>query len=651
MALISKRDIDEVRSRTNIAEIVGDHVTLKSAGADSMKGLCPFHDERTPSFHVRPQSGYFHCFGCGESGDVYSFLQKTDHVTFAEAVEKLAARIGYELSYEDGGEAPDRGRRTRLLAAHTDAEAFFRSQLATADAGAAHEFLGGRGFDAEAAARFGVGYAPKGWDALTSHLRGLGYTMEELRESGLVSTNDRGSSYDRFRGRVMWPIRDTSGQTVGFGARKLFDDDQGPKYLNTPETTIYRKAQVLYGLDLAKRAIAREHRVVVVEGYTDVMAAQLSGIECAVATCGTAFGVDHIRILRRIMDDESGTGKVVFTFDPDDAGQKAAMRAFQEERRFTAQTFVAVAPDGLDPCDLRLAHGPQAVVDLVERATPMYEFVIRRRLAEHDLDTVEGRVAALRQTAPVVATIRDPAVRPGYARLLAGWLGMDVPMVERAVQNARRSDGDGDPGRDGRGDRGDGGHGRDPRGATPMSRPAGAPAGAAPDPFADGIGAMAPVRAKDLPADPITRLERDTLMAVLQHPGVLPAERLDRVLACEFANPSLATVRDAIMAARLSLGSSRWVAAVAEEAPRSFASLVPELAVAPLPAGPDQEHVIAYVQAIAASLIERDLLRQKAALIGSLQRTDPKAEPERFRALQAQIAELEAEKRRLRGDD
>ena len=621
MARIRKSDIEEVRARTNIEEIVGEHVTLKSAGVGSKKGLCPFHDERTPSFHVRPQLGFYHCFGCGESGDVYTFLQKIDHVTFVEAVERLAGKLGYQLSYEDGGEAPDHSKRVRLLQANEQAERFFQRRLGEPDAQPGRDFLGARGFDPAAAERFGVGYAPQSWDALTKHLRAQGFSLQELQDAGLVSTNDRGSSYDRFRGRLVWPIRDTTGKTVGFGARRLLDDDKGPKYLNTPETEIYRKSQVLYGLDLAKRDIGRGHEVVVVEGYTDVMAAHLAGVTTAVATCGTAFGVEHIKILRRIMDDESHRGRVIFNFDPDEAGRKAAMRAFAEENRFVAQTFVAVAPEGLDPCDLRLQRGDQAVRQLVEHPVPMYEFVIREQLRRHELRTAEGRVAALRETAPIVAGIRDRALRPEYARQLSGWLGMDMAVVGQAVEQAARY--------------------------------AAAPP---PDPFDEGGPGVGPsgeyaipqVRLRDLPNDPVTRLERDALAALLQYPRMLPDAQLDAVLTANFTDASLMTVRDAIIATRPQLGTANWLPAVQEEVPGSFLPLVTELSMAPIPAGGEQEQISAYVRSVAAALVERDLLRRKAELLGELQRTDIDAEPMRHRELAEQLVTLERRKRELR---
>ncbi|HLP23183.1 MAG TPA: DNA primase, partial [Microbacteriaceae bacterium] len=435
---IRASDIDEVKSRTNILDIVGDHVQLKSAGVGSYKGLCPFHDEKSPSFHVRPQVGYYHCFGCGESGDVYSFMQKIDHVTFTEAVERLAAKLGMQLAYEDGGPSIDGPNRARLYAANQAAAEFFQGQLRTPGAAVGRTFLGERGFDAAAAAQFGLGFAPIGWDGLTKHLTAAGYSKDELIAAGLVSQGDRGI-YDRFRGRLVWPIRDVTGQTVGFGARKLLDDDPGPKYLNTPETPIYHKAQVLYGLDLAKRDIGKSNQVVVVEGYTDVMACHLAGVTTAVATCGTSFGADHLKLLKRVLPNEGGLGAVIFTFDPDAAGQKAALRAFTEARSVAAQTFIAVGPDGLDPCDLRIAKGEPAVRAMIDARTPMFEYVMKHHVNQYDLGTVEGRVAGMRAAAAVLADIQDPMLRGQYALELARMVGMDRAEVERAVTAAARS--------------------------------------------------------------------------------------------------------------------------------------------------------------------------------------------------------------------
>lgn len=622
--LIRRSDIDEVRSRINIADIVGDFVTLKGAGVGSLKGLCPFHDERSPSFHVRPQVGRYHCFGCGEDGDVFTFLQKMDHTTFSEAVERMAASINFELHYEDGGQAnADHGNRARILAANKAAADYFVSQLATPEAEPARQFLGERGFDPAAAQRFGVGFAPKSFDALSKHLKTLGYTDAELLAAGLTGQGDR-SNYDRFRGRLVWPIRDTTGQTLGFGARRLLDDDQGPKYLNTPETAVYHKSQVLYGLDLAKRDISRGRQVVVVEGYTDVMACHLAGITTAVATCGTAFGVDHIKVIRRVLGDvenadTTGTGEVVFTFDPDEAGQKAASRAFSEEQRFAAQTFVAVAPDGLDPCDLRLKQGDDAVRRLIQGKKPMFEFMVKRVLAGHNLNTVEGRVSALRAAAPVVAGIRDQALNVGYVRNLAGWLGMDIAEVSRAVMTAARQ----------------------PTASAPQRQRAGDAPAAEPAPTGPSM--------MQLPQDPATRLERDALMAILQHPEAVGADFVARASQASFSNASLAVVRDGIATSVLEFGTPDWLAHVISEVPEPFANLVKELVVAPLPQSANRD-IGVYCHDVTANLIDRDLLRRKAETLGGLQRTDSVSNPTGYREIQIELVRIEAERRALRDD-
>ncbi len=624
--LIRRSDIDEVRSRTNLADIVGDYVSLKNAGVGSMKGLCPFHEERSPSFHVRPQVGFYHCFGCGEGGDVFTFLQKMDHVSFSEAVERMAARIGYELHYEDGGAATDHGNRARILAANEAAAAFYVSQLETPEAEPARAFLGSRGFDPSAAQRFGVGFAPRG-SALRNHLKASGFTEEELVTAGLLGRGDRGDVYDRFRGRLVWPIRDVTGATLGFGARKLLDDDNGPKYLNTPETPVYHKSQVLYGLDLAKRDIARGRQVVVVEGYTDVMACHLAGITTAVATCGTAFGVDHIKIVRRVIGDvdnadTTGTGEVIFTFDPDEAGQKAASRAFAEEQRFAAQTFVAVAPDGLDPCDLRLKQGDGAVQRLIKGRKPMFEFMIRRQLAAHDLETVEGRVAALRAAAPVVAGIRDQSLSIGYVRNLAGWLGMDPTEVQRAV-------------------RASGAHSSSS--GSSSTRPAEQPAAEA----ATGSGEDEPSITR-LRTDTTTRTERDVLMAILQHPDYVGERLMAKAVRIGFSDADLGVVRDAVAVSIAMAQSPDWAARVTAEVPQRFGKLVNELTVAPIPTREDRMQV--YCRSIVTDFIDRDLLREKVELMGAMQRLDATADAERYTAVQRDLVRIETERRALRDE-
>ncbi|CAN7277131.1 DNA primase [Arthrobacter sp. LjRoot78] len=645
--LIKREDIDEVRQRTDIKEVVDGYVTLKGAGLGSFKGLCPFHDERSPSFTVRPQVGRYHCFGCGEDGDVISFVQKLDHTSFHEAVEKLAARIGFELRYEDGGTGPNReevGKRQRLLDAHKVADEFFRAQLLTPGAAEGRNFLHGRGFDRAASEQFGVGYAPQGWDALLKHLRGRGYTDAELKLTGMFSEGNRGI-YDRFRGRLIWPIRDIAGDTIGFGARKLYEDDQGPKYLNTPETTLYKKSQVLYGIDLAKRNIAKDRQLVVVEGYTDVMACHLSGITTAVATCGTAFGADHIKIARRLLSDDGTGGEVIFTFDGDAAGQKAALRAFEEDQRFVAQTYVAVEPTGADPCDLRQSRGDSAVRDLISSRRPLFEFAIRATLKRHNLDTVEGRIAALRESAPVVAQIRDAGIRPGYARELSGWLGMPVEEVSRAVAVAakRAAQGEapagnsGGPQRAGTGPSG-GQHGRPAQGTAP---------GIAELP-ASGV---VPSFNRPDPRDPVASMERQALEVALQEPSMLAGGTWDRFSAAGFKTPAYQAVHDAMRASGPGLTGDpvRWVEQVMNEVPEPLRPLVSELAVVPLPAS-NAEGVLRYCRDILARLFELQITRVKADKMGQLQRLDASAHPEEFQRLNRELMVLEMERRSLRSD-
>ncbi|WP_258805384.1 DNA primase [Pseudarthrobacter sp. NS4] len=637
--LIKREDIDEVRQRTDIKEVVDGYVTLKGAGLGTFKGLCPFHDERSPSFTVRPQVGRYHCFGCGEDGDVIAFVQKQDHSSFQEAVEKLAARIGYELRYEDGGTGPNReevGRRQRLLDAHKIADEFFRAQLLTPGAAEARTFLHGRGFDRAAAEHFGCGYAPQGWDALLKHLRGRGFTDAELKLTGMFSEGNRGI-YDRFRGRLIWPIKDIAGDTIGFGARKLYEDDQGPKYLNTPETALYKKSQVLYGIDLAKRSIAKDRQLVVVEGYTDVMACHLAGITTAVATCGTAFGTEHIKIARRLLSDDGTGGEVVFTFDGDAAGQKAALRAFEEDQRFTAQTYVAVEPTGADPCDLRQSKGDEAVHALVQSRRPLFEFAIRTTLKQFNLDTVEGRVQGLKASVPVVAAIRDASTRTGYCQALTGWLGMPDPNeVLRLVTAAVK-----------RGDQG---------GAPAVGAGAAATSGPSARAGSPGVAAGPPSGAvpsyhRPDPRDPVASMERQALEVALQEPSLLGGGIWERFSAARFVTPAFQAVHDAMRATDPALTADpvRWVEQVMHEVPEPLRPLVSELAVVPLPAS-TEEAVQKYCRDILSRLFELQITRVKADKMGQLQRLDPTADPETYQRLNRELMMLEMERRALRPD-
>jgi DNA primase len=588
---INREDIAAVRERAPIEEIIGQHVALRSAGVGSLKGLCPFHDERSPSFTVRPSVGRWHCFGCGEGGDVIEFVMRMDGLSFAEAVEYLAERAGVTLRYESGGarSGPTAGQRKRLIEAHRVAQSFYADQLASDEARTGRDFLRERGFDRAAAQTFGVGYAPKGWSSLTDHLRKAGFTEDELKASGLVSEGQRGV-YDRFRGRLVWPIREVTGDVIGFGARRLYDDDQGPKYLNTPETQLYKKAQVLYGLDLAKGAIRTERAVVVVEGYTDVMACHLAGVTNAVATCGTAFGEDHVKMVRRLMGDTTqlkvgATGaRVIFTFDGDEAGQNAALKSFNLDQHFLAQTFVAVDPNGEDPCEIRQRHGDAAVAALMERPVPLFEFVIKASLASHNLDTPEGRVAALRAAAPVVAGIRDSALRPEYARKLAGWLGMEPDQVLAAVGSGAK---------------------RQPDAGAAAVREASGPSG------------------RPSPKDPVARAQALSLGVLLQAGAQVVADpsamALYGAISPEaFTVPQYRGVFEAMRAAGgPASDGGDWVGEVSAEAGEDLAGVVSQLAVTPLPTDRADAD---YVRSVLSRMLDLDLTRQIGELRGAMQR-------------------------------
>ena len=600
---IRDEDVAYIRDRSPIDEVVGDYVQLKSAGGGAKKGLCPFHDEKSPSFTVTPSKGFFHCFGCQTGGDVIAFLMKIDHLTFTETIERLADRLGYTLRYEEGGSnAPtfSAGARSRLIAANTEAAKFYQEQLNAPAAAHGRDLLTKRGFDKAACMQFGVGFAPDEWDALTKHLRAMDYTIDELETAGLSKMGQRGP-IDRFRNRLTWPIRDISGDVVGFGARKLASDevDQGPKYLNTPETPIYKKSQVLYGLDVAKKEIAKKRQAVIVEGYTDVMAAQLAGITTAVATCGTAFGADHIRILRRLlMDDDAFRGEVIFTFDGDAAGQKAALRAFSEDQKFVTQTFVAVEPDGLDPCDLRQQKGDLALRDLIARRVPLFEFAIRSELAHHKLDAAEGRVNALNAAAPLVAQIRDKSLRPEYTRLLAGWLGLEVEIVSAAVSQGVKSH---------------------PRTQEPTAV-AGEESNWRPDPH-----------------DARLILEREVLKSRLQEPALFIESLWSDIEADAFTHPAYREMRKTI--------DGMQVLSIETITDEKIKTLFTELTVEPIRA--DGRATALYVESIIARLREVAISRSIAELKSSLQRLNPVENEIEYNAAFAALVALETTRRSL----
>ncbi|GGW12568.1 DNA primase [Streptomyces globisporus] len=622
-----------VRDAVPIDAVVSEYLQLRNAGGGNLKGLCPFHDEKSPSFQVSPSKGLFHCFGCQEGGDTIAFVMKIDHLSFSETVERLAAKAGITLRYEEGGYNPShqRGERIRLIEAHQAAAEFYVRALESPEAEIGRTFLAERGFDQDAAAHFRVGYSPAGWDHLTRYLRGKGFSDKELITSGLSQDGRRGP-IDRFRGRLMWPISDTAGDIVGFGARKLRDDDNGPKYLNTPETPIYKKSQVLYGIDLAKKDIAKASRAVVVEGYTDVMACHLAGVTTAIATCGTAFGNDHIKILRRLLMD-NGSARVIFTFDGDSAGQKAALRAFEDDQKFAAETYIAIAPDGMDPCDLRLVKGDDAVRDLVEPRTPLFEFALRQIVGRYDLETPAGRAAALDEAAAVVAKIKTSSVQREVAVQLAGLVGiLDQEFVVRRVAQlahwARNKGGD-------QGDRGGrgGSQGRGPRGGTPQQ--------------------TAPAPAFSGPAlnlrSPAHRTERELLKLALQRPALV-SPAFDAYGVDEFTAPPYAAVRRCIEeagGAEQGIADDRaYLGAVLDAAPdNTVRSLVTELAVEVF-IGKTIDETYAGVQLVHVRL--RAVDRRIADVQSSLTRLGSNVAPHELAAAQSEVWVLQQYAQNLR---
>ncbi|MEK2492448.1 DNA primase [Kitasatospora purpeofusca] len=616
---IRDEDVQAVRSALPIDAVVGDYVQLTNGGGGEYKGVCPFHDEKSASFYVNPAKGVFHCFGCQENGDTIAFLMKIEHFTFAEAVERMAAQAGITLRYEEGGYSPrhQQGERTRLVEAHKVASAWYQEQLASPEAEIGRRFLAERGFDEESARTFGVGYAPVGWEHLVRYLRGKGFTDKEILLGGLASQGQRGGLIDRFRGRLVWPIRDIAGEVIGFGARRLREDDNGPKYLNTPETPIYKKSHVLYGLDLAKKEIAKSGRAVVVEGYTDVMACHLAGVTSAVATCGTAFAEDHIKIIRRLlMDTSQYRGETVFTFDGDAAGQKAALRAFEDDQKFAAKTSIAVSPGGMDPCELRLAKGDDAVRELIDNPVPLFEFALGSAVAKHRVDTPEGRSAALEEAAPIVARIKDRSIQHEYAVRLAGMLGiLDEPFVVRRVAQLARWDRE---------------RQQNPR-ANGQRRPE------APQPVRPARPAFV-LNSRD----PAQFVERELLKLALQHPDLV-APAFDNYAEDEFPTPPYTAVRRAIgQAGGAAYGATLadFTSVVREICPDDrVRSLVTELTVEPVRSRRKVDAVYAGEFLVKLRLLAVD--RRVDEVRAHLQRLGNRAAAEDLHAVQTELWQLQ----------
>jgi DNA primase len=434
VARIRQEDIEAVKERTDIVQLVGQYLTLRKSGHDSMTGLCPFHQEKTGSFSVSPGKQVFYCFGCGKGGDAITFLRELEHLTYVEAIERLASTAGVALHYEGDSAAERRAseRRKALYRANEQAAALFATMLAAGkEATDARAYVAERGITPEAIEAFEIGYAPTYADFLLRRLAGSrDLSAELLLEAGVASRGEDGTVRDRFRGRLTFPIQDLQGRHIGFGARVLPSDARAgeqAKYLNTAETPIYRKHEVLYNMHRARQAVARSGDVFVVEGYTDVIGLAQAGITNVVATCGTALGEKHFEQLSRFAQ------RAILAFDSDEAGARAAERAFGFQETYPITAVVLIMPEGLDPADFVAKHGADAVGTAASAARPLVEYMVRRTVERQDLSTIEGQSAAVAAALPVLERLSDPVRRSEYAGLLADLAGVSHASVAQSL--------------------------------------------------------------------------------------------------------------------------------------------------------------------------------------------------------------------------
>jgi len=425
---IVDEDVARVRAATDFVALAGEHIGLKRVGRQ-WSGLCPFHAEKTPSFSINPELGVYHCFGCGAGGDVISFVREIEHLTFVEAVERLAARTNIALRYDDGSDGRDRQRRQRLLEAMEKAVDWYHSRLLSApDAASARGYLRSRGYDGEVVRSFRLGWAPEDWDSLA---RALKLPDDVLKDTGLGFVNRRNRQQDAFRGRVMFPIFDAAGAAVAFGGR-ILPGGEGPKYKNSQETPIYSKRRVLYGLNWAKGQVVEAGEAIVCEGYTDVIGFFTAGLPRAVATCGTALADEHVRLLKNF------TTRVVLAYDADTAGQAAAERFYAWEQREQIDISVAAFPPGADPGDLARSE-PAALKQAVEQAAPFLAFRVSRVLAAGDMRTAEGRARAAQVAMAVIAEHPNPLVRDQYVREVADRCRVDPAQLASLGRGGARA--------------------------------------------------------------------------------------------------------------------------------------------------------------------------------------------------------------------
>ncbi|MEV6759674.1 DNA primase [Streptomyces sp. NPDC051105] len=601
---MARRDTRALKAAMPIHRVIGTYIPLRGGGRE-LRGACPFCATDDGYFRVNSEKSVYHCFKCQAGGDTLNFLMHMEHLTFGEAVDRLASLAGITLSEDGGHYDRQHVERIRMIEAHKAAADFYTTKLNTLpEAGIGRTFLADRGFDKAAAAHFGVGYSPQGWDHLVRHLRNHGFTDKELLHSGLIIEGRRGPT-DRFRGRLMWPIRNIGGEVVGFGARKLHDADNGPDYIYTPETAIYKKSQVLYGIDLAKKDIASSLRVLLVEGFTDVMASHLAGVTTAVATCGTIFSGGHTKLLRRLLPDD-GSARAVFAFEDVESGHQAALRAIADDPRFAAQMYIAITPDNLSLSALRMAKGNQAVADLAQPRTPLYEFALAQIILRHDLNTPTSRAAALDEAAPLVAGIKSSFLRHEIAVQLAGMLNIQdtVFVVRRIAQMARADRRDSDP---------TGNSGQRQQNSTE------------------------PRLAVDL-RNPVATTERELLKLALQRPELV-SPAFDAYGIDEFTAPPYAIIRQAILdAGGAEYGvqeQSQYLNLIREAAPSHAArTLITELCGETIMSRTINE---TYAGNILVAVRRRSVTRRIQELLGGLAVTSSTDNPAHLNQMQNEL--------------
>ena len=595
MARIKDEDIDRLRDSADIVEVVGGYTQLKKSGGHRYVGMCPFHSEKTPSFQVDAAKGLTHCFGCGEGGNIYQFIQKVENLPFPEAVEWLARRMNFELHYEEmrPGEEKLQGLRGRLIQANAEAARFFHKTLTDSpDALEARRYLEGRGFGKEVAERWQLGYAP-GRDALCKHLLSKGFSADEIIKADLGRKSDRdGSLFDFFRQRITFPTWNLQGDVVAFGARAM--GDQQPKYLNTSDTPVFQKSRLMYGLDRAKSSLGRGNAAVVVEGYTDVIALHEAGVFEAVATNGTALGDTHFEQLKKF------TGRAVLMFDADEAGKGAAERGWGDVKqaplfhRLGLEVLVAPLPPGRDPADLIAEEGPDAVQKVIESAQPLIEFKVQQTIDRLPLDTPEARSAAVREVARVLGWHPDPIARHEYAFSAATRIGVDAEVIQRALNENRNLETTG--------------------------------------------GTTTAERDRRLPGH--VKVEREALQLLLTRPDEA-APWVDRVAEVHFTAPAR---RELFTEARASLQTGKQAAEIVQNLSPDAVALFTELTVGEpdgsIDTGNQAQEIFIRLQVFS---LERDIKK----LRNTLQDVNPLDDPARHDELFTQLVGLEATRRDL----